>query len=91
MAYVTSVERIATQEGMQAGMQAGMQEGIEKGVQQGKLAGYAEIIEIQLKMRFPSVDVSQYHDALANASDIELTQIGRQLLNAKTLEDALKR
>jgi hypothetical protein len=58
--------------------------------QKGKLEGYAELIEKQLTMRFPSVDVAQYHDTLKNASDTELNQIGIQLLNAETIEDALK-
>jgi predicted transposase YdaD len=66
------------------------QKGMQKGMQKGKLEGYAELIEKQLTMRFPSVDVAQYHDTLKNASDTELSQIGMQLLNAETIEDALK-
>lgn len=36
MRYVTSIERLATERGMQQGVQQGMQQGIQQGVQQGE-------------------------------------------------------
>lgn len=44
MAYITSVERIAMQQGMQQGMLQGMERGIEQGMERGKLELAIEMV-----------------------------------------------
>ncbi len=39
MRYVTSIERLAIEEGMQQGIQQGMQQGIQQGMEQGVQQG----------------------------------------------------
>ena len=48
MPYVTNLERIAKEEGMQQGLQQGLQQGIQQGIFQGLL----RTIELGLKLKF---------------------------------------
>ncbi len=48
MRYVTSIERLAIEEGMQKGIQQGMQQGMQQGLVEGK----AQVLTRQLTVRF---------------------------------------
>nr|VFJ51396.1 MAG: conserved hypothetical protein (putative transposase or invertase) [Candidatus Kentron sp. FM]VFK08990.1 MAG: conserved hypothetical protein (putative transposase or invertase) [Candidatus Kentron sp. FM] len=48
MPYVTSVERLATQKGLQQGRQEGIQLGKEKGLQEGEYKKAAEVARVAM-------------------------------------------
>lgn len=50
MPYISSIERMAKQEGIQEGLQQGIQQGIQQGLREGMLAG----IELGLELKFGS-------------------------------------
>ncbi|MDP1572753.1 MAG: DUF4351 domain-containing protein [Pseudomonadota bacterium] len=81
MRYVTSIERLATERGMQQGMQQGKLE--------GKLEGETSLIERQITRRFgpPSPDTQ----ARLKAATLEqIEQWAENILDATTLEDVFK-
>jgi hypothetical protein len=59
MRYITSVERIGMQQGMEKGLQQGMQQGMQQGLQQGKQEGIhqgqADMVLRLLNRRFGAV------------------------------------
>lgn len=68
------------------GVQQGMQQGILKGRQEGKQEGFAELVAVQLKVRFGFVpDWAREH--LASADQKQLVQWAGAILTAKSVED----
>jgi hypothetical protein len=52
MPYVTSIERMAREEGLQEGKFRGLQEGELRGLQEGELRGLRQGIEVALELKF---------------------------------------
>ena len=52
MPYVTSVERLAKEQGRQEGRQEGRQQGRQEGRREGELRGLQEGIELALELKF---------------------------------------
>ena len=55
MRYITSVERIGMQQGMEKGLQQGLQQGMQQGKQEGIHQGQAEMVLRLLNRRFGAV------------------------------------
>ena len=52
MTYVTSIERLAIEEGMEKGLRQGMEKGMQQGMQQGRREGKVQLLERLLAVRF---------------------------------------
>jgi hypothetical protein len=85
MRYVTSVERLAIERGMQQGLQQGMQQGLQQGLQQGKLEEAALLIERLLAKRFGPLSAPT-RDRLKTASTEQLETWTDRVLDAPTLD-----
>jgi hypothetical protein len=57
MPYVTSVERLAREEGREEGLQEGIQKGIQKGIRKGVAEGFQAAILELLEQKFKKVAV----------------------------------
>jgi flagellar biosynthesis/type III secretory pathway protein FliH len=77
MVYITSIEQLAKEEGMQAGMQQGMQ--------QGRVVGKIQLLERQLQLRFGELP-DWVHERLAQAEENELGHWTDAVLSAVSLE-----
>ena len=62
MPYVTSIERLAIEEGMQKGLQKGREEGREEGRQEGELIGQIKILQELLELTSPTAEELGQHD-----------------------------
>ncbi len=81
MRYVTSVERLATERGMQQGMQKGMQLGEQK----GKLEGETAVIARMISRRFGSLS-TETRNRLDKATLEQLELWADRILDASSLE-----
>lgn len=70
MRYITSIERLAMQDG----------------VQQGKLEGFASVLEIQIRAKFHDANDADFMPKLHAADQEDLMRYSVQLLSATTLE-----
>ena len=77
MVYVTSIEQLAKEEGMQKGLQEGMQ--------QGRVVGKVQSLERQLQLRFGELP-DWVHEHLAQAKENELGNWTDAVLSAVSLE-----
>ena len=61
MKYVTSVERLAIERGLQKGMEEGLEKGLEQGLEKGRAQGTASVLLRLLNRRFGplSADVTR--------------------------------
>ncbi|MEO5344237.1 MAG: DUF4351 domain-containing protein, partial [Gammaproteobacteria bacterium SHHR-1] len=88
MRYVTSVERLATERGLQKGMEQGMQQGLQQGVQQGMQQGMQKeaqaILERLLRKRFGPLS-PETRARLESATLDQLNHWADQILDAPTL------
>lgn len=84
MPYVTSIERLATEKGLQQGVQQGMQQGMQQGRREGKLQLLARL----LVRRFgqPSASVSE---RLQRATEDELDAWTDAVLTAQSIDAVL--
>ena len=80
MRYVTSIERLAREEGIVQGLKQGIEQGIEQGVQQGQ----ARLLAHLLAQRFGPLP-SWVGDKLASATETELERWVEAVLSAGTL------
>ncbi len=78
--YVSSFERLATEEGLQKGLQQGMQQGM----QQGKLEGETMVLERLLTKRFGPLS-DETCARLRTATQSQLEQWADRILDAPTL------
>lgn len=78
MRYVTSIERLA--------MQEGMQQGLQQGLQQGKIGMLKGI----LSMRFPNANLTRYQGAIESAAEEELMRYVIKAANATSLEQVFR-
>ena len=89
MVYITSIEQLAIEEGMQKGMQQGMQKGIQqgmqKGVQQGRLEGKLQLLASLLEMRFGELPF-WVGERLALADEAMIKRWTGALLSADSLD-----
>jgi len=85
MRYVTSIERLATERGMQQGMQQGLQQGL----QQGEHLGEANALARLITKRFGSPS-AETQGRLKAATPEQLEQWLENILDAATLEDVFK-
>ncbi|MBL7040440.1 MAG: hypothetical protein ISR77_17515 [Pirellulaceae bacterium] len=83
MPYVTSVERIARQEGIEKGIE----EGIEKGIEKGVVQGVRETLVETLRVRFD--DVPQWLvEKIEQCTDVQtLRSLHQQALKVESLAD----
>ena len=81
MVYVTSIEQLAKEEGMQKGLQEGMQQGM----QQGRVVGKVQSLERQLQLRFGELP-DWVRERLAQAEENELGNWTDAVLSAVSLE-----
>jgi flagellar biosynthesis/type III secretory pathway protein FliH len=80
--YITSVERIGIQKGMEKGIQKGMEKGMEEGIQKGEAAMVLRLIQ----RRFGNISKSYKRRIMQTDADA-LLLLGEKILEAKTLED----
>ncbi len=78
MAYISSIERM--------GREAGLQEGLMRGVQQGIMEGEATLLIRQLIRKFGNLPASYQHQ-IKQADAETLLLWGEQVLEAKTLQE----
>ena len=92
MVYITSIEQLAIEEGMQKGMQKGMQQGIQQGIQQGmqqgRLDGKAQLFRRLLLARFGDLP-SWANDRLSGADEHTLDAWTEAVLTAQSLDALL--
>ena len=85
MRYVTSIERLATERGMQLGMQQGMQQGKLEGKLEGKFEGEVALLTRQLTKRFgPLSDATRQR--LDTATLAQLDTWADRILDADSLD-----
>jgi hypothetical protein len=93
MPYVTSIERLAREEGLREGLQKGIESGIEKGIEKGRQQGIAEgfqaAILALLERRFKKV-AAKHVRSVRSVRDIErLKALLRGADEAETLDEVL--
>ena len=94
MKYVTSVERLAIERGLQKGMAEGLEKGLEKGLQkglekgreEGRTQGTASVLLRLLNRRFGplSADVTR---RLAQSTPEQLEIWAERVLDARTIDE----
>jgi hypothetical protein len=87
MPYVTSVERLAKEEGRQEGRLQGREEGREEGRQQGLREGLLVGIEAALIAKFSKLDKRLLQDLRAVKDVKSLRKLARALKEAVSLDD----
>ena len=95
MPYVTSVERLARQEGLQEGRQEGLQEGRQEGLQEGRqegrqegiLQGAKDLLRQSLEVLFGEVPTSLL-EQIQQCQDVDvLRAFHKQVLTAGSLNE----
>ena len=81
MVYVTSIEQLAKEEGMQKGLQEGMQQGM----QQGRLEGKLQLLTSLLEMRFGELPL-WVDERLSSADETMIKNWTGALLSADSLD-----
>ena len=100
--YVTSIERIAIEQGMEKGIAQGMEKGIEKGIRvgreqgrqegrqegrrEGQLEAFTSLLLYQLNLRFGPLS-TDVADRIAQATPEQIKIWAGRLLSARTLDD----
>lgn len=89
MPYVSSVERLAIEEGFQKGVQQGLQKGLQQGMrqgmQQGMQQGQARVLTRLLVRRFGNLP-AWVGDRIAAASEVELDAWADAVLAADSVD-----
>ena len=85
MAYISSIEQMAIEEGLQKGMQQGMRQGMQQGMQQGRLEGKLQLLACLLEVRFGELPVWA-SERLALADETTLNGWTSALLSADSLD-----
>ncbi len=88
MAYITSIERMAIEEGMAKGVRQGLQQGMQQGMQQGRLEGKAQLLARLLIQRFGDLP-AWAGDRIRQASEAELDAWSEALLSSASIEALL--
>jgi predicted transposase YdaD len=84
--YVTSVERLAIERGLQKGMEEGLEKGLEQGLEKGRAQGTASVLLRLLNRRFGplSADVTR---RLAQSTPEQLEIWAERVLDAGTIDE----
>ena len=86
MQYVTNIERMAIERGLQQGIQQGIEQGIEKGMEKGLLQGEAALLRRLLRRRFSDLP-AWLEERIQAASREEIEAWSERILDAQRLED----
>jgi hypothetical protein len=90
MAYVTSFERIAREEGELRGEQRGRLEGVQLGEQKGKiegmLKGQARILSKMIRLKYPHEDHLNYEAQISQLSEAQIDQLVECFLESTSLK-----
>lgn len=87
MPYITSIERLAMEEGMEKGMEKGREEGLERGKVRGQLLGLAEGIALAIEIKFGEVGL-QLAPLLTATQDVErLREVERAIRAGASFEE----
>jgi hypothetical protein len=93
MRYVTSIEQLAIEEGLQKGiqqgMQQGMQEGMERGMQRGRLEGKVQLLERLIAARFGDPLPGWVNNRVSRADECSLDHWTVAALSATSLIELL--
>lgn len=81
MRYVTSIERLARQEGIELGVQQGVQQGLQQGVQQGIRESIINILQVRFGQTPEDIDKIIYR--IENLDTLQ--QVQRQAVLAESL------
>ena len=92
--YVTSVERLAIERGLQKGLEQGLEQGLERGREQGlaqglergRQRGGAAVLARQLNRRFAPLSPA-VTERLAQASPEQLESWAERILDATSIDD----
>ena len=82
MRYVTSIERLAREEGVEEGIEKGIEKGVEKGVEKGMIS----VLKRQLTRRFGDLP-RRILALLEKASPAELERWIDRVLDARSLDE----
>ncbi len=92
MVYISSIERLAIEEGMAKGMrqgeQKGLEQGLQKGMQQGRLEGKAQLLARLLSQRFGELP-GWAGKQIQQASEAELDMWSEALLSSESIDALL--
>ena len=86
MRYVTSVERLATERGLQQGMEKGLEQGLVKGLKKGRLEGEGAILRRLLTHRFGPLP-QDVLERLAHAGSQQLETWAERVIDASSLDE----
>ena len=89
MPYVTSIERMEIEKGLQQGRQEGRQEGLQEGRQEGILQGEAALLRRLLVRRFGALP-SWAEQRLEQANLEELERWAERVLEAQKLAEVFE-
>ena len=88
MPYVTSVERLARQDGREEGLKKGREEGRKKGREEGREEGLREGLAIAVRLRFGEPGQRLLLPRISALQDVEkLRAVAQALESGKTLEE----
>lgn len=90
MRYVTSIERLAREEGVEAGIRQGLQEGMQQGMQQGRVEGRSQMLRKLLERRFGQLP-AWASSRLASATEADLDMWTDAVIEARSVEGVLGR
>lgn len=87
MPYISTIERMAIQRGMEKGISQGIEKGIEKGISQGMIKGLLVGIRLGLKLKFGDEGLKLLPE-ISEINDAELLNaIHAEIETANTLDD----
>jgi flagellar biosynthesis/type III secretory pathway protein FliH len=89
MPYVTSIERLAREEGLQEGLEKGIEKGIEKGRQQGVAEGLQIAIRKLLEFKFKKVPAKHIRKLHSVREVGRLSALLQAANDAETLDKVL--
>ena len=84
--YVTSVERLATERGLQQGLAKGLEQGLVKGLEKGRIEGEGAILRRLLTRRFGALS-QDVLERLADADAEQLETWAERVLVAGSLDE----
>ncbi len=87
MRYVTSIERLALQEGLEQGREEGLEAGLEEGLERGKLRSAREFVIEALTLRFQTIPQELIDDINALKELQQLRELLRLAIMVGSIEE----
>ena len=87
MRYVTSIERLALQEGLEQGREEGLEAGLEEGLERGKLRSAREFVIEALTLRFQTIPQELIDDINALKELQQLRKLLRLAIMVGSIEE----